>query len=405
MKKKRRFRAGAHAWASRSPRGNMATRCRSIACHNVLASAAGVVLTWASLWIGSAWGQEDAPWKAEIEALQQEIRQAAEGKDTDSKFHMAGYAAINFADPEEGNSSFTGTTFNPIFHYSYKDWLLLDAELEIALEDEGATETALEFMNANLVLSDAMVLVAGKFLSPVGMFRRNLHPAWVNKLPSAPLGFEHGQAAPLADIGLQLTGGVPLGAMRANYAVYTGNGPMIELNPAGTEVEMVGTEGQGTDMNGNKAIGGRIGFVPVPKLEIGLSYAQAKATDEEGMAGERDYKVRDVDFAWQIVGLDLRGEYVRTTLGEGPALAIDPEEKEWKAWYTQAAYRLPATNWQGVLRYGEYDRPGSAKTKQWTPGVNYLFASHVIARLAYEANDTDGVEDDDRLLLQLAYGF
>lgn len=391
--------------ARRSQWWSVATACRATKYHGDFARAASAVVGTVLLSANMAWGQEDPPWKAEIEALRQEIRQAAEGKDVDSKFHLAGYAAVNFTDPQTGNSTFNGTSFNPIFHYSYKDWLLLDAELEIAIENEGATETALEFMNANLVLNDAMVLVAGKFLSPIGMFRRNVHPAWVNKLPSAPLGFEHGQAAPLADIGIQLTGGVPVGGMRANYALYTGNGPMIELNPAGTEVELVGTEGQGTDMNGNKSVGGRIGFLPLPKLEIGLSYAQAKATDDGMLAGERDYKVRDVDVAWQTSGLDLRGEYVKTTLGEVSAMAIDPGEKEWKAWYTQAAYRLGGAPWEGVLRYGEYERPGVGKTKQWAPGVNYLFASHVIAKLAYEVNDTEGVTDDDRLLLQLAYGF
>ncbi len=84
---------------------------------------------------------------------------------------------------------------------------------------------------------------------------------------------------------------------------------------------------------------------------------------------------------------------------------ISPGEMVWKAWYTQAAYRLPAANWEVVLRYGTYEPPTGVKTKQWTPGISYVFASHVIAKLAYEVNDTEGVKDDDRLLLQLAYGF
>jgi hypothetical protein len=51
------------------------------------------------------------------------------------------------------------------------------------------------------VLHDYVTFGAGKFLSPLGYFRRNLHPAWINKLPSRPPGFSNGQAASVAEIG------------------------------------------------------------------------------------------------------------------------------------------------------------------------------------------------------------
>lgn len=391
------------ARAPRFSRCRMAGPRYFVSRKHALAWAMGAVLGWTA----PVWAQGDEPWKAEIEALRREIRQAAEGKAVDSRFHLAGYASVDYVDPQTGNSSFTGVTFNPIFHYSYKDWLLLDAEIGTQLSSEGETETSLEYMTANLVLNDSMILVAGRFLSPIGMFRRNIHPSWVNKLPSAPIGFDHGQAVPLADVGLQLTGGIALGATRANYAIYTANGPMLELNAAGDEIEEIGTEGQGSDMNDDKVIGGRVGWLPLPRLEVGVSFATGKASGEGalGETGNRDYDVVDVDFSWQVAGFDLRGEYTKTELGEGPAAGIDPAEKEWTAWYTQAAYRLPGTNWEAVLRYGGYEPPTGVETRQWTPGINYLFAAHVIAKLAYEFNDTDGVEDDDRLLLQIAYGF
>lgn len=355
---------------------------------------------------GTARAADDtAATKAELEELRKEIREAREWRHADSMAHLAGYAAVNYTAPEEGSSTFNGTSFNPIFHYAYKDWLLLDAELAVELLDDGESEFTFEYMTVDLVLNDSMVLLAGKFLSPVGMFRRNLHPAWVNKLPSAPVGFDHGQAVPLADVGVQLAGGLPLGNMRANYAIYTGNGPMLELNATGTEIEQIGTEGQGSDSNGNKAVGGRFGLLPIPRLEIAVSFATAKASDDMGMTGKRDYDVTGADFSWQVAGLDLRGEYAKTKLGEDTVSMVSPEEMVWKAWYTQGAWRIPGTNWEPVLRYGRYEPPTGVETKQWTPGINYLFASHVIAKLAYEFNKTEGVQDDDRLLLQLAYGF
>jgi len=365
------------------------------------------VIVLAAAVSGAAMAQNDEPWRAEIEALRQEIRKAAEWRHPFSKVHLAGYATASYVDPQTGNSSFTGTTFNPIFHYQYKDVLLLEAELETELEADGETEMGLEYLTLDLLLNDYMMLVAGKFLSPIGQFRQNFHPGWINKLPSAPAGFGMGEAAPTNDVGVQLRGGFPLGGMRANYAVYTANGPRLTLNAAGDMIEMIETRGQDQDIDGNKLIGGRLGFLPFPRLEIGLSAASGKAggTGAMGGTGERDYDVTGADLGYQLDGLDLRAEYVKSELGAGPAGGIDPEAKVWEASFAQAAYRFTGTGWEGVVRYGKYDRPGSPATKQWTPGLNYWFAANLVAKLGYEANDTEGVRDDDRVLLQLAYGF
>ncbi len=345
--------------------------------------------------------------KAEVEALKKEVHQASEWKNTDSIVHLAGYGAVGYTAPESGINTFSGTSFNPIFHYQYKNLFLLEVELEVGQEEEGATEVALEYLTIDVFLNDYMVLLAGKFQSPIGQFRQNLHPAWINKLPTAPLGFGHGGAAPVADVGLQLRGGVPLAGTKLNYALYGANGPGLELNAVGDEIEAIHAEGLGSDNNGNKAVGGRLGFLPLPKLEFGVSFATAKAsgTGALGTTGQRDYSVYGADAAYQVAGVDLRGEYVKTKLGADSVSSIDPDAKEWKAWYAQVAYRVGATPWEAVLRYGQYEKPGSPVTNQWTPGINYLFASHVVAKFAYEANDTDGVVDDDRVLAQLTYGF
>jgi hypothetical protein len=220
--------------------------------------------------------------QSDVERLKKEVAQAKEWRTVNSNVHLTGYAAVTYSAPEAGDSSFGGTTFNPIFHYLYKDLLLLEAELEIELEGDGTTATALEYLTLDLFVNDYVTVIAGKFLSPIGQFRQNLHPAWINKLPSAPPGFGHEGAAPLSDLGLQLRGGVPAGPAKLNYAIYAGNGPKLELNGAGTEIEAIEAEGFGADNNDNKVVGGRIGVLPIPNLEIGVSAATGSTLDDTG---------------------------------------------------------------------------------------------------------------------------
>ncbi|NIN35901.1 MAG: hypothetical protein GWN45_08055 [Gammaproteobacteria bacterium] len=202
---------------------------------------------------------EESATKEELEAVQEEVEVAKAEKDEwkyyDSKVHLAGYGAVGFVS-EDGpaNDRFNQVAFNPIFHYLYRDLIMLEAELEMAIEPDGETEVALEYMTVDWFINDYMALVAGKFLSPIGQFRQALHPAWVNKLPTAPSGFGHEQAAPTADVGVQLRGGVPIFRGYGNYAVFVTNGP--ELDEDGGEIHAVHSEGFTSNEDNNFLLGG-----------------------------------------------------------------------------------------------------------------------------------------------------
>lgn len=124
----------------------------------------------------------------------------------------------------DDDGSFTVGQFAPIFHFQYRDLVMLEAELEFEVEDNGSTNTALEYLTIDWLMNDYATLVAGKFLSPIGQFRQNLHPTWVNKMASAPPGFGHDGAAPVSDLGVQIRGGYPIGNVRTNYAFFISNG-------------------------------------------------------------------------------------------------------------------------------------------------------------------------------------
>lgn len=405
--------------------------------------------------------QQTSATKQEVEVVKQDVAKVSdvhsEWKDSESVVHLAGYGDATFVDPEGGDSRFEAS-FQPIFHYMFNDKFMMESELEITVDSEGETDVALEYAALDWFLHDNATLVAGKFLSPIGQFRQNLHPSWINKLPTAPIGFGHGGAAPLADIGVQMRGGFKAGNTDMNYAVFVSNGPELvadahgeggdddhggaiaparaiaqadgehaaedehaeEGEHADADAEHAGeadehadeiaaaeleTEGRVQDPGGNKVFGGRFGVRPIPNLEIGASagFGQVPVTGSGQIPGEpeRDYRVLGVDVAFQQgSALDVRGEWVQQKVDADAVSAMFPGEMTWEAWYLQGAYKFLPTKFEGVLRYGEFDTPAS-RQKQWAFGVNYLIANNIIAKLSFESNK----DLADRLLMQLAYGY
>ncbi len=368
----------------------------------------------------------EALWQT-VEQLQQQVAEASEWKAPNSLIHMAGYADVNYVMNESTGNSFQVGSFAPIFHYQYQDWVMLEAEVAFEVMEDGSTEVNMEYFTTDFFINDHAVLVMGKFLSPLGQFRQNIHPSWINKLPSAPNGFMHDQAAPNADVGFQVRGGFKLGSsINGNYAVYMGNGVAAEVNADEGEIEMIESPGMNIDGDRGKNYGGRFGiFHPDSKLEMGISWATGKISEMEtsttinpGATGTissgstvafasetafenaRDWDFIGTDITWRFGGLDIRAEYVKQTIG---ALAVSaaPEKTDVSAYYAQAAYRFLPTKWEVVARTSQYD-VGEMSMKKSTAGVNYIFASNIVAKLAYESNDG---ADNDRTLVQFAYGF
>ena len=189
----------------------------------------------------------------------------------------------------------------------------------------------------------------------------------------------------------------------------------------------VAAEGFNADTDGEKVYGGRFALLPVASLEIGVSGATGKATvtniepEDLSVSGSpeaeqeaRDYTVYGADFVWFTGNMSLRGEYVQTEVGDDNSAGQTASDgATWTTWYTQAAYRLPNTKWEGALRYTDYDSPHDSVDKtQVAIGINYLVANNFIVKLTHELNDgkTDDAGEeyatnDDLTMLQLAYGF
>jgi hypothetical protein len=357
--------------------------------------------------------EQQAATKEEVQEVREDVAEVAtlqsEWKNTDSVVHLSGYGDVTYSDNENAPGAFTGTRFNPIFHYQYKDLVMLEAEIEIEVEDDGSTETALEYMTLDLLVNDNLALVAGKFLSPLGQFRQNLHPSWINKLPTAPPGFGHDQAAPVSELGLQARGGFPLGAMHMNYAAYVGNGPILEIEEEDGEFEIEAIEAEGRTSNDDDELvfGGRLGLIPWPNSEVGLSLATGEVAGEDEHKATRDYDVYGADLGYKWKNLGLRTEYIKQKVGSS-SKSEAPGSASWESWYAQAAYRFMPTKFEGVIRYSDYDANlGEMDQKQWALGINYLFAPNAMAKIAYNFNDGESgsLADDDGFQIQFAYGF
>jgi len=356
----------------------------------------------------------EALWQT-VEQLEQKVAEAEEWKSPNTLIHMAGYADVNYTnvDTADGTkSSFSTGAFAPIFHYQYQDKVMLETEIAFTINEAGETEVEIEYFTIDYFMNDNAAIAMGKFLSPLGQFRQNFHPSWINKLPSAPIGFGHGGAAPIADVGIQVRGGFKIGgSINANYAAYTGNGVAAEMN--GNELEEAHSPGFNIDGDNGKNYGGRFGlFIPNAKLDVGVSWATGKAAEFEeaspasnsSFENKRNWDFIGADFVWHLGGLDVRGEYVKQSYGaraDGTSGAAD-----FDATYLQAAYRFPSSKWEAVLRSSTYNNPEDTLDRT-TAGVNYIFASNIIGKVAYETNDRKINKSmaEDKVLVQMAYGF
>ena len=361
------------------------------------------------------------------------VKKADEDNNTAVKWHLAGYAATSAFATDDGakDDTFLAGRFNPVFHFQYKDLVMFESELEIEVESDGSTKTTLEYASIDLLIDDNATLVAGKFLSPIGQFQERLHPSWINKLPDAPAGFGHGGIQPGSDVGAMLRGGFDLAPMMLTYSVSAGNGPRIEYS--GGRLTSIELDGFGSDDNNNKAVGGRVGFLPLPYLEIGGSLLSSKIEGRKeaavgGGVSEGAFVLWGADAAYTRGPWDVRVEYLSAELDRflsqqetADTLTSVVPKTTWEAWYAQAAYRLSGwtdapivKNVELVGRYGDFDVKGfgefvehAVPEKRWSLGVNYFFAPTFVGKLGVSYRDFKdrGLTDATEVRAELAYGF
>ena len=359
-----------------------------------------------------------------IDSLIQSKVQA--GVARDSKFLLSGYTSITAKFSKE-ESSFSNIGLVPILLWKPHKDILVEAELEIGLEG-AETMVELGYADVSFFLNKYLTVRAGKFISPFGIFQDRLHPSWINKLPTFPVGTGEDElgVGPTSEVGIDFRGGIPLGSSKMNYSIFFANGAQLITDPTDPSKQGTLSYGNAEAISKKLTVGGRIGFLPFSNssLELGFSYRNGNAGDKNS-----DYKtvnaqlyaldltyVKQLDFIkglfdvkaqWNKANVD-KAEYIDTEDSSGTTLYTFDNKRS--SYFAQAAYRPSMSQskflkkTELVFRYAGYNPPDGAKDlikiKQYTYGVNYWFNWRTAIKAAYQSQ-----KDNNVFFLQVAVGF
>ena len=330
----------------------------------------------------------------------------------------SGYGPAQPLPPDDRNGhNFFTATLNPFLLWKLSDRLLFEGELELELEGS-ETSTALEMAQMSYLVNDYITVGAGKFLNPMDYFVERQHMAWVNKLPDKPLAVYDGLLAESL-LGLQVRGAIPAGPTKFGYAFYIANAPSLNVD---TNDLGLGTfEFDNFDNLGNHvAVGGRIGFYPLPELEIGYGF-QFAGVGPSGTDVNANFHSVDLSYvrelAWLKGAINLHAQWVWSLVDRPSASSLPglqfPNDRD--GGYVQLAYRptkieIPfLSNLEPVLRYDVVDQrktPVGFDEHRWTVGLDYWLSPSTVAKLAYEWDRQNGSGENGRaFMLQFAVGF
>ena len=330
-----------------------------------------------------------------------------------------GHTGLNFmSDGDEKESSYVGSAFAPIFLFKHSDKLLFEAELEFVLENN-ELEVGLEYADVMYILNKNMTVRAGKFLLPFGTFMERLHPAWINRLPTRPLGFGHDGIAPSSGIGVELRGAFDLGGPSLNYSIYSTNGPRLKDGSVEPEEAGMLLFQNYEDNNTSKAFGGRLGLLPFSdsSTEIGISaYSSSGTGNKETIYENIGAFLYAIDFSFvkQVTPLsgfiDIKAQYNSSNIDTATYVEIEDDiaqeysfDNQSNSFYGQLSYRPTMADsdfmkkLEFVSRYSNFNAPEGAEweeqSDQYAFGINYWLTWRSLIKVTYQTTESKGGHD------------
>ena len=121
----------------------------------------------------------------------------------------------------------------------------------------------------------------------------------------------------------------------------------------------------------------------------------------------RDYSVLGTDFNFIYKNIDLRLEYIQQAISSSKNNLI-ANSAQWKAWYSQAAYRFKPSPWEAIIRVGSFLSADAEGTQhQIAIGIDYWFTTTTVFKFAYAVNNgqTSSSANNNQILAQMVFKF
>ncbi len=349
-----------------------------------------------------------------------------------TKFFIAGHTTVT-AVLDSGKSDFTNANFSAIFLYQLSEKLFVESEIEIETGG-GSPDIGLEHANLVWMVGKNIAFHAGRFVPHFGMYRGRLAEGFMNRFATNPVGYGDGGIGTMEAVGFGFQGGFALGVSKMNYDLWVSNGPQLL-----TDAENAGQFDYEayTDNNKNKALGGRIGFLPFSNscLELGVSYENTSKTENQ-YSLEKSVGVRalaiDANFYHNVDALKstvrLIGEYKKQNVDKLDYPIVDkagaPDtirfDNNANTYYALASIRPTGSennilrNFEVAFRYSKFTTPAGAPWANYDPGtgkniattqtaiaINYWLKWNCVAKICYQQQ----TNKTNQVFIQLYYGF
>jgi hypothetical protein len=347
-------------------------------------------------------------------------------------FIVLGDAAVGFTNQKHSDSTFSAAV-SPLLLWEATDRLLFEAAFDAGVSTDplgnSSTSIDLTIADASFIVNDHLTVGGGLFVVPFAQYHNHFDPPWINKLPDDPLVFSDGGIAPSSEVGIFARGAYRLPRSRwlpsakMTYDLYLANGPALVTSDPAAAGSL--NFHDFTDLNNGKAVGGRIGLLPIPSIETGYS-VQYSQSAPDGFP-HAYVLLQAADFNWvqevrPLGGLiTARAEWVWSQV-EGAT--FDPLGKlgfgplrfsNWRqGGYGMIAYR-PTLSTNRFLRNTEFvfrydmqktalSAPGGAKEQRYAFGIDYWLTPSAVLKVAYEIDHRTPSPGSDGFFVQLGLG-
>ena len=371
--------------------------------------------------------QSTAPTNDELETEIETLKDAtAQNKPGLENVVIAGDAATGFTTQKGAKSSFYAGVA-PLILWQPTDKFLFETSFDIGIGTDptnaSSTTFDLDIADASYILNDYMLVGGGLFTTPFGQYHNHFDPPWITKFPDDPLAFGAQSIAPEHAVGAFVKGAIPISTSKVTYDVYVSNGANLITNDPNASGQLNFDEF--SDLNNNKSVGGRIGFLPMHNMEMGYSAASAQVNTD---GFPTTYALlQAVDFNYRPIvdalggQFDLQAEWVwsnvdRQTYDPTGSQGFGPISfnNDRNGGYVELTYRATKSDIEVIrnLEYGfRYDRvstslaaPGADRESRYTLGLDYWITPTIVLQTAYEFDFQKPNPNANALLIQLGIG-